>query len=53
MTDQNKPVNVHYQSAREKLAGHRASRAWLQELAQAHLLRYQAPIRDEPVEPKS
>lgn len=48
MTDHGKPVNVHYQSAREIAAGIKAAQAWHQELAAAHLLRTQDPIAATP-----
>lgn len=48
MTDHGKPVNVHYESAREIAAGIKAAQAWHQELAAAHLLRTQDPIAATP-----
>jgi hypothetical protein len=48
MTNTGKPVDKHYQSAREHLAGVKASQAWVQELTAAHLLRTQQPISGQP-----
>lgn len=45
-----KVLDANYQSAKEKLAGIAASRAWIQDLTAAHLLRTQQPIRDEPID---
>ena len=53
MTDQNATVTKHMATAREHLAGLKASQAWVQELAAAHLLRGQSPIKDTPVEAQS
>jgi hypothetical protein len=51
MTDQGAPVPRHLASAREHAAGLRASAAWVQDLAAAHLLKSEAPIKDQPVTP--
>jgi hypothetical protein len=48
MTDANAPVVKHLTSARAHLAGVVASRAWVQDLAAAHLLRTQTPISSKP-----
>lgn len=48
MTDRNKPIDKHYESAREKLAGVKAGQAWVQELTAAHLRRTQSPISRRP-----
>lgn len=48
MTDENAPVRKHLVTAREHLAGVKANRAWVQELAAAQLLDSQQPIKDTP-----
>lgn len=48
MADSNAPVTKHYVSARERLAGVKANRAWVQDLSAQHLLDNQAPIKDTP-----
>lgn len=48
MTDQNKPVTKRLVTARERLAGVKANRAWVQDLARQHLLDSQQPIKDTP-----
>jgi len=48
MTDPNRPVRKHYVTAREHLAGVKASRAWIQDLAAKHLLDSQQPIKNTP-----
>lgn len=50
MSDTNAPVNKHYQSAKEHLAGLAAAAAWHQDLMAAHLLDTQSPIKDEPID---
>lgn len=47
--DENAPVRRHVATAREHLAGVKAGQVWVQELAAAHLLRTQQPIRDQPI----
>ena len=42
------PVTKHLATAKEHLAGIKAAQKWHQELAAAHLLALQSPIRDEP-----
>lgn len=51
MTHPKHPINQHYHSAKEHLAGVRAARRWRQELIDAHLLDTQQPIKDQPVTP--
>lgn len=48
MTDQNAPVHKHHATAREHLAGVKAARAWIQDLAAQQLLDSQAPIKNTP-----
>lgn len=43
------PIHKHMVTAKQRLAGMAGSRAWIQELTAAHLLRTQSPIRDEPL----
>lgn len=43
------PIKKHEVTAKQHLAGLAGSRAWIQDLAAAHLLRYQSPIRDLPL----
>jgi len=42
-------IHKHITTAKEHLAGLAGNRAFVQELAAAHLLRTQSPIRDEPL----
>lgn len=51
MTDQNAPVVKHHASAKQHLAGVKASQVYIQALAAAHLLDSQSPIKDTPVQP--
>lgn len=51
MADQNAPIVRHMGTAKERLAGINAARVWHQDLAAAHLLRTQAPIGREPIDP--
>ena len=48
MTDQNAPVIKHLVTAKEHLAGVKASRAWIQDLSAQHLLDSQQPIKNTP-----
>lgn len=48
MTDQNKPVPKRLVTAKEHLAGVKANRAWVQDLAAQQLLHGQQPIKDTP-----
>lgn len=48
MTAPKKPIDVHYQSAREHLAGLKAAAKWREDLIAAHLLDSQTPIKSQP-----
>jgi hypothetical protein len=52
MADKRKPVNVHYESAKEHLAGVAAAAAWHRDLMAAHLLDSQNPIKDQSIPPE-
>lgn len=49
MAAKTKETDAHYRSAREKAAGHKASRRWVQDLITRHLLDSEDPIRKEPL----
>lgn len=51
MTRPKRPVDKHYESAKEHLAGVHAAARWYQDLVAQHLLDSQQPIKDEPVPP--
>jgi hypothetical protein len=48
MTTAQTAVAKHVGTARERAAGGKAARAWIQDLAAQHLLDTQAPIKDTP-----
>jgi hypothetical protein len=48
MSRYKRPLDQHYESAKEKLAGMHAAAAFRKELITAHLLDSQRPIKDQP-----
>lgn len=49
MTDEGKTLHKYKGTAKERLAGIKGARKWIQTLSDQHLLKGQDPVKDQPI----